>query len=40
MDAAVTKVVDVATNPVSFLISGNQRSQADRLMRRVYKSTL
>ena len=38
--AAITKVVDVATKRVSFFISGNQRCQADKLMRRVYKVKL
>ena len=38
--AAITKVVDVATKRVSFFINGNQRCQADRLMRRVYKAIL
>ena len=36
----ITKVVDVATKLVSFFISGNQRYQADRFVRRVYKSKL
>ena len=40
MKVAVTKVLDVAKKRVSFSTSGNQRCQADRYMRRVYKASL